>query len=59
MKSIFCLSAMAQISSVISSQTSHPFLLENALGNLRISLFKIISSLTVTQITQITLKTKV
>lgn len=56
MKSIFCLSAMAEISSAISSQTSHPFLLENALGNLRISLFKIISRLTVTQIT---LKTKV
>lgn len=56
MRSMFCFSAVAEVSVVISSHTCHPFLLENALGNPRISLFKIISRLTVKQIA---LKTKV
>lgn len=56
MKSIFCVSAVAEISRVISFHTCLPFLLENASGNLRISLFKLISRLTVRQIT---LKTEV
>jgi len=56
MRSLFSLSVVAEISRVISSHTCHPFLLENAQGNLRISLFKITSRLTVRQIA---LKTKV